>query len=104
MKRVLKWLAMTLGVLLLGCAVLTALLCYVNRSAERRAHAFCDAIALGSTISAAAAKANREKIGWVLEPFYTFSFPGTPFDVAIREVEVDPDGTVLTKAASMVYD
>jgi hypothetical protein len=74
------------------------------RAAERRAHEFCDAIAIGSDISTAVAKAKAEDVFWGSVQGYTFYFPATLFDKAVCEVTVDREGKVVSKEAEMEYD
>jgi len=74
------------------------------RVAEKKAHEFCDAIAIGSDISMAVSKAKAEGIFWGSVQGYTFYFPATMFDKAVCEVAVDREGKVVTKSAEMEYD
>lgn len=74
------------------------------RAAERKAHAFCGAIAVGSDISIAVARAKDEGVFWGSKQGYTFYFPATPFDKAVCEVTVDQEGKVATKGTEMEFD
>ena len=104
MKARLRNIALVAACLILGVAVLLAVGLYGDRSAERNARAFCDAIPIGSPISNAVAKAKAEKILWGTARFYSFYFPGVVFDKAICEVEVDEHGVVVTKGYVMEHD
>ena len=74
------------------------------RAAEMKAHAFCDAIAIGSDISTAVSRAKAEDIFLGTAGGYTFYFPATSFDKAVCEVTVTRDGKVISKDAVMEYD
>jgi hypothetical protein len=93
----------------LGFGVIAGGVAYLNWSAERRARAFCEEIALGSDVSLAVANAKGRKIlqgsnpvGSVTE--YSFYFPGTMFDKAVCRAEVDRNEKVVSKGADMEYD
>ena len=78
---------------------------YIDWSAERKARAFCDEIAVGSDISTAIEKSKSENI--LHGPHegsykgYTFYFPGVVFSKAGCEVAVNQDGKVTAKGSSM---
>jgi len=98
---------MAIGIAAAVIACFVTLVCYVayaNRSAESRAHEFCDAISIGSDISASTARANDGKILWGSKDGYTFYFSGFMFDKAVCEVSVSKEGKVISKKAEMEYD
>jgi hypothetical protein len=103
-KKLLKIIAATMAIVIVGCAALFAFVFYGNWSAERKARAFCDAIPIGSAISAAIATAEKEKVLWGKGRFYTFFFPGSFFDKAVCEVEVDKYGKAVKKGATIEHD
>ncbi len=74
------------------------------RAAEIKAHAFCDAIAIGSDISTVVSRAKAGDIFFGTAGGYTFYFPATGFDKAVCEVTVNRDGVVSSKDAVMEYD
>ena len=104
MKRFLKVLAALAGVVILGVAAVIAFALYGNWHGEQKARAFCDAIPIGSGISTAISKADKDKVLWGRGRFYTFFFPGSFFDKAVCEVEVDQGGMVVKKGSVMVHD
>lgn len=104
MKKYLKAIAAIIAVIVLGFAFFLTVVFYGNWSAERRAREFCDAIPIGSSISTVIARAEKEKVLWGLGRFYTFFFPGTFFDKAVCEVEVDQLKRVAKKGSVMEYD
>jgi hypothetical protein len=103
-KRLLKILAALAGIVILGVASVIAFALYGNWHAEQKARVFCDAIPLGSGISTAISRADKDKVLWGRGRFYTFLFPGSFFDKAVCEVEVDQRGMVVKKGSVMVYD
>jgi hypothetical protein len=103
-KRLLKVLAALTGVVVLWFAALITLSWYSNWHAERSARAFCDAIPIGSGISTAIGRAEKEKVLWGQGRFYTFLFPGSAFDKAVCEVEVDQGGKVVKKGSVLLRD
>jgi hypothetical protein len=103
-KRLLKALAAVATVVILGLAALIAFALYGNWHAGQKARAFCDAIPVGSGISIAIARAENEGVLWGQRRFYTFFFPGSFFDKAVCEVEVDQRGMVVKKGSVMAYD
>jgi hypothetical protein len=103
-KRLLKVLAGVATVIILGLAAIIAFARYGNWHAEQKARAFCDAIPVGSGISIAIARAENERVLWGQGHFYTFFFPGSFFDKAVCEVEVDQRGMVVQKGSAVAYD
>ena len=103
-KRCLTGVALALLVISIGVHLYSASLPDRIRVADKRAHEFCDVIAIGSDICAAVTKAKAESIFWGAAQGYTFYFPATSFDKAVCEVTVDREGRVLTKNAEMEYD
>lgn len=103
-KRLLKILAVMATVVILGTSALIAVTLYGNWHAERRALAFCEATSIGSAISTAVARADKEKIPWASDRFYIFFFPGAFFDKAICQVQVDQSGRVVKKLSEMEND
>jgi hypothetical protein len=77
---------------------------YLNWSAERKAKAFCDDVAIGSDISLAIEKAKDKKLLYGDYQGYTFYFPGMVFDKAVCEVSIDPSRKVTSKHSEMEYD
>lgn len=104
MKKYLKVVAAITAIIVLGFVFFLAVVFYGNWSAERRAREFCDAIPIGSSISTAIARAEKEKVLWGLGRFYTFFFPGAFFDKAVCEVEVDQLKKVVKKGSVMEHD
>jgi hypothetical protein len=84
-------------------AALFALVIYINWSAERKAAAFCNDIAIGSEIALAVDKAKRQKVFYGTGSDYTFYFFGFVFDKAVCTVSVT-DGKATSKASEMEYD
>jgi hypothetical protein len=74
------------------------------RAAEKKAHAFCDSIEIGTDISNVVAKAKAEGIFGGPEQGYTFYFPATGFDKAVCDVTVDRQQKVAAKSVEMQYD
>lgn len=104
MKKYVRTIALVVASFIVVVVALLAAALWGDRSAERKARAFCDAIPIGSDISGAIAKANAEKILWGTARFYSFYFPGVVFDKAICEVEVDGHGIVAKKGYAMEHD
>jgi hypothetical protein len=77
---------------------------YINRSAERHATEFCEAIPVGSAISVAIAEAARRKVLWSTGRTYAFYFSGLFFDKGVCEVSVSDGGKVVSKSARMEFD
>ncbi len=74
------------------------------QAAEMKAHAFCDAIAIGSDISTTVSRAKAAGIFFGTAGGYSFYFPATMFDKAVCEVTVNHDGRVISKGAVMEFD
>ena len=104
LKKLAKATAVAVAAIILGGAIFMGVAFYSNWSAGRNARVFCEAIPVGSAISAATAKADERKILWGADRLYRFYFPGAFFDKGICDVEVDPQGRVLRKAFAMLYD
>lgn len=104
--RLTKVIATISGVVTLGIGSIVVVGRYSDWSAERNAHAFCDAIPIGSAISSAIARAKDGSVRWWApqERYYRFLFPGAFFEQAVCDVEVDQHGSVVRKAAEMQYD
>jgi hypothetical protein len=82
-----------------GCFYLSA------RAAKRSAAEFCDEIAVGSDIAAAAERARQRKILFGTGSQYNFIFPTiTGFDKAVCTASVDGSGKVLAKDWQMEFD
>lgn len=64
MKKYLKAIAAMATVIILGVVCFLAVVLYGDWSAERSAREFCDAVPIGSGISTAIARAEREKVPW----------------------------------------
>ena len=75
-----------------------------NWIAEMRARAFCNKIRIGSNISDATSRADRENVLWHSGKVYMFLFPGAMFDSAACVVAVPPGGKVASKFTEMEYD
>ncbi len=109
-KRLLRWaLGLTMGILAVAFIAYRwyiASLPERYRAAEAKARAFCEAIAIGSEISAAIAKANAAGVIWKGVDGYAFYFPATPLDKAVCEVSVSNDGRVVSKKSQIegAYD
>jgi hypothetical protein len=97
-------------VLVLGVCLVAIVACiaYVDWSAQRRARAFCDGIAIGSDVATAIAEAKSEGIlEGPHEGTYsgrTFYFSGVVFSKAVCEVSVGQDGKVANKGSRMERD
>jgi len=74
---------------------------YLNWSAERKAKAFCDDIAVGSDISLAIEKAKDKKLLYGDSRGYTFYFPGLVFDEAVCEESIDPESPLQIPRITM---
>ncbi len=94
--------------MLLGICVAYGTAAYLSiKSAERKAQAFCDGIAPGSTISAAVARAKAQEIfyGCSQNEGCTFYFPTIDlFDKAVCEVSVDANERVSSRGWVMEFD
>jgi hypothetical protein len=88
-------------VVVLALGVIVACGSYLNWSAERKATKFCDAIAIGSDISAAIGKVKDKKDFYGDSHQYTFYFWGMVFDKAVCEVSVDSNRKVTAKHLEM---
>jgi hypothetical protein len=103
-KGYVKATVVVISVVILSCGAIVACIGYGGWSAERRARAFCDEIAIGSNISTAISRAKDKNILWGPARGYTFYFPAFMFDKAVCEVAVDREGKVTSKGAVMEYD
>lgn len=103
-SRVRLWIIGSAASVVAVVAAIVGGVAYVNWSAEKRAHEFCDLIAVGSDISAATSRADKGGILWGSKAGYTFYFSGFIFDKAVCEASVDSEGKVISKKAEMEYD
>jgi hypothetical protein len=103
-KKSLKIIVLVISVVILCCGAVVGCIGYANWSAERRARAFCDEIAIGSDISTAIERAKDKKLLWGPAGGYTFYFPGFMFDKAVCQASVNREGKVISKGAVMEYD
>jgi hypothetical protein len=104
MKKILLLLGKIVLVIMALIGVMLAGVGYVNWTAERKAKAFCDGIAMGSDISLVLEKAKTEKVFIDDSPPYNFYFFGFVFDKAVCEVSVDANRKVVSKVSEMEYD
>jgi hypothetical protein len=92
-------------VVILVLAVTTGSILYSIHSAERRAHLFCENVAVDSDVSASVGRAKKEGILYGSNGGYDFYFPTmTGFDKAVCSVSVDNNGKVTSKRWAMEYD
>jgi hypothetical protein len=78
---------------------------YLDRSAQKNAREFCDAVALGSKASLAASRARSLKVMTVGgSDEIDFYFPSVPFSVVECHVTKAHDGTVMTKEVIIAND
>jgi hypothetical protein len=83
---------------------MVACVSYLNWSAESKARAFCDSVAIGSDISLAVERAKDKKLLYGDYQGYTFYFPGLMFDKAVCQVSIDSNRKVTSKHSEMEYD
>jgi hypothetical protein len=103
-KKLVLLLVKIAAVLLAGFGALVGGVWYFNWSAERRARAFCDDIAIGSDISLSLDNATKQKIFHSDSPPYNFYFFSTGFDKAVCAVETDSNRKVTSRYSEMEYD
>lgn len=103
-KRLVRGVVGLIIVAVVFVGVILAGALYINRSAERDASEYCEAIPVGSAISVAVAEAARRKVLWSMGRTYVFYFSGLFFDKGVCEVSVSDGGKVASKTARMEFD
>jgi hypothetical protein len=104
---ILATIAVCSGAIVLAVEAVSSIALWANWTADRNARAFCEQTAIGSNISKATARADRNKIMWGRsEPrsSYTFYFFGFVMDKAVCDVSADSKGTVKSRNAEFESD
>ena len=110
-SRVASWAIAIAGVLVVPPGVLILYIFLANWNAERRARAFCEEIQVGSDISVAIKRFEKEigkpdilHYGGSESKGEDFLFLGAMLDKADCSVATDEQGKVISKITYMLYD